>query len=542
MPSEEQKNDTSSQKDSNYKNTEQNKLENDEDQNKEKKNEPESLEVKSEIRYKETPYRWFVMISYFTLTFANGLQWVTFSSCSDSFSSNYEMDSWKVNMFSLIYMMIYPFVCIPEGWLVDSYSTRLGLIISSACTLGGSAFKLLINKSVAWAFVGQFFAGLFQPAILNSPGKIAANWFREDVRTVITTICCLSDTIGILVGFVYHLPFLDTDKTGDDYKSDFFNYMLAEFILCAIFCLPMFFVTKNKPEIPPSPSQETIQSPPLLESLKLLFTNKRFIYLLCSTFFVVGYYDVYGTIINSYFALYNITDSECSYIYFTSSIIGLISSLVISKILDKTKKFKLTMIILGFCGTVFQAIFTLLLELTVNHKNMNQFAVGMVMYSLVNAILVPFYTCGMNYACEITYPVGESINGGIMMSASQISGIAGTFLCDWLINTYSLKYLTNVVLLGFFVCACIFVLLFDEKLDREEIEKAGREAEKNAKKLSEGENTKKNENEDIKKEDENKENIDNIQKIQVVPHSTDRQLTNEELNNNNVAVNLLRAN
>ena len=526
MPSEEQKNDTSSQKDSNYKNTEQNKLENDEDQNKEKKNEPESLEVKSEIRYKETPYRWFVMISYFTLTFANGLQWVTFSSCSDSFSTNYEMDSWKVNMFSLIYMIIYPFVCIPEGWLVDSYSTRLGLIISSACTLGGSAFKLLINKSVAWAFVGQFFAGLFQPAILNSPGKIAANWFREDVRTVITTICCLSDTIGILVGFVYHLPFLDTDKTGDDYKSDFFNYMLAEFILCAVFCLPMFFVTKNKPEIPPSPSQETIQSPPLLESLKLLFTNKRFIYLLLSTFFVVGYYDVYGTIINSYFALYNISDSECSYIYFTSSVVGLISSLIISKILDKTKKFKLTMIILGISGTIFQAIFTLLLELTVTHKKMNQFAIGMVMYSLVMVIVVPFYTCGMNYACEITYPVGESINGGIMMSASQISGIAGTFLCDWLINTYSLKYLTNIVLLGFFVFACVFVMLFDEKLDREEIEKAGREAEKKVKKLSEG------------------ENLENVKKIEISPLTSDKQLTNEEQNNNNnnVAVNLLRAN
>ena len=280
MPNEDQKNDTSSQKENNT-TPEQNNLENNGEQNKEKNNEPESLEVKEEIRYKETSYRWFVMVSYFTLTFANGLQWVTFSSCADSFSTNYDMDSWKVNMFSLIYMIIYPFVCIPEGWLVDSYSTRLGLIISSACTLAASAFKLLINKSVAWAFVGQFFAGLFQPAILNSPGKIAANWFREDVRTVITTICCLSDTIGILVGFVYHLPFLDTDKTGDDYKSDFFNYMLAEFILCAVFCLPMFFVTKNKPEIPPSPSQETIQSPPLLESLKLKIYISFIIYFFC---------------------------------------------------------------------------------------------------------------------------------------------------------------------------------------------------------------------------------------------------------------------
>jgi FLVCR family feline leukemia virus subgroup C receptor-related protein len=537
MPNENQNNDTSSQKESNAKNTQLNT-----EPEKEKKESSEVVEYKYETKYKETPYRWFVMVAYFTLTFANGLQWVTFSSCADSFSTNYDMESWKVNMFSLIYMIIYPFVCIPEGWLVDSYSTRLGLIISSACTLAASAFKLLINKSVAWAFVGQFFAGLFQPAILNSPGKIAANWFREDVRTVITTICCLSDTIGILVGFVYHLPFLDTDKTGDDYKKDFFNYMLAEFILCAIFCLPMFFVTKNKPDIPPSPSQQTIQSPPLVPSLKLLFTNKRFIYLLCSTFFVVGYYDVYGTVINSYFALYDISDSECSYIYFTSSIIGLISSLIISKVLDKTKKFKLTMIILGVTGTVFQAIFTLLLELSTKHKSINEFAVGMVMYSLVMAIVIPFYTCGMNYACEITYPVGESINGGIMMSASQISGIAGTFLCDWLINDYPGKtYLTNIIMLLFFVFACVFIFLFDEKLDREEIEKAGREAEKNANKQAEIETQKENNNEEDKEKNE-----ENAQTLQISPVQTERQLVindnKENEQNNNIATNLLKAN
>ena len=176
--------------------------------------------------YGETPYRWYVMVSYFLLTFANGLQWVTFSACADNFSEAYDMPSWKVNMFSLMYMIIYPFVCIPEGWLVDSYSTRLGLIISAACTLGGAAMKLLVNKSMACAFIGQFLAGLFQPAILNSPGKIAANWFREDIRTLIYTICCLSDTIGIFVGFLFHVPIIDDKAEGQDFKDDFFKYVL----------------------------------------------------------------------------------------------------------------------------------------------------------------------------------------------------------------------------------------------------------------------------------------------------------------------------
>jgi hypothetical protein len=200
------------------------------------------------------------------------------------------------------------------------------------------------------------------------------------------------------------------------------------------------------------------------------------------------------------------------------------------------------MIILGVTGTIFQAIFTLLLELSTKHKSINQFAVGMVMYSLVTAIVIPFYTCGMNYACEITYPVGESINGGIMMSASQLSGIGGTFLCDWLINDYPSKsYLTNIIMLLFFIFACVFIFLFDEKLDREEIEKAGREAEKNENKKAEIENVQKeNNNEEDKEKNENGENV---QKIQISPVQTERPLViKENEQNNNIATNLLKAN
>lgn len=441
----------------------------------------EVANVNDNKTYGEVPYRWFVMVAYCLCVFANGFQWVTFSAIATQFETEYNEPTWRVNMFSLVYMIIYPFVCIPQGWLVDDYSTRLGIIIASACTLVGAGLKLLINKdsSLAACFVGQCLAGLFQPALLNSPGKIAANWFREDIRTVICTICCLADTVGIFVGFLWNLMFIHEDSTGDKFKDEVFNYMLSEFILNVVFCLPAFFIFKDKPEIPPSPSQavDNTQKPGLLESLKMLFTNKRFDYLLISTLFVVGYYDVMGTIINSLYDMYGITGQQSSVIYAVSSVVGMVSSLVISWLLDKYKKFKLFMIGMCIIGTIFQAVFTFLLELSLDH-NLSKYAIGLVMYSLVNAIVVPFYTAGMNYACEITYPVGESINGGIMMTMSQLSGIGGTFLCDHFINNYKeQRWISNVILLGFFVIACIFVFLFDEKLDRNEVDAAGRAGE-----------------------------------------------------------------
>lgn len=112
------------------------------------------------------------------MTFANGLQWVTFSSCFTNFGITYNLPNWKVNMFSLIFMIIYPIVCVPQGYLVDNYSTRLGLMIAAGCTLLGGGLKLLVNHNMTICFMGQFLTGFFQPAILNTPGKIAAKWFK----------------------------------------------------------------------------------------------------------------------------------------------------------------------------------------------------------------------------------------------------------------------------------------------------------------------------------------------------------------------------
>lgn len=447
----------------------------------------EELNLQNIEIYGEENYRWFILISYCLCVFGNGMQWVTFSAIATQFGEEYNISSWKVNMFSLIYMIIYPFVTIPQSWLIDNYSFRLGMMIASTCTILGAGLKLFVNhdKSLTCCFIAQFLDGFFQPAMLNSPGKLAADWFNENVRTLICTIGCLADVVGILVGFSWNLAFIHENSRGEKFKKEVFNYFLSEFVLNVVFCLPVFFIKKNCPDIPSSPSQHKdirIRNT-LCTSLKNLFTNKRFIYLLISTFFVVGYYDVMGTVVNSLFLMYGITAKESSTITVISSIIGVLISIIISVLLDKNKKFYIYMIYLCIIGAICQALFTLLLELAL-HYELNKYFIGLIMYNLVNAIVISFYTIGMNYACEITYPDGESLNGGLMMTMSQISGIGGTFLCDHFINNYKDKrWITNVILLGFFVGACIFVLFFDSKLERNEIDIDGRKLEKEQLKL-----------------------------------------------------------
>ena len=459
------------------------------------KEEDPNKKGEKKLLYDEHSDRWFVLASYCLCIFSSGFQFVTFIPISNEFSIHYDTPMWKINMFALINMIVYPFLFIPEGWFIDFKGIKLGLNISSAFILAGSFLNIFVNKdkSLSTCYVGQILSALVRPALLNSPGKIAAKWFNENKRTVICSIGCLSDISGILVGFLWSLAYIKEGDSKEDFEEHMFRYMLSKFILIIIFCIPGLFVEKDNPDIPPSPSQskENLKKHDFTTSLKMLLSNIKFIFLLIATFFFVGYYYSLATSINNLLELYGITRKQSTYIFGLSSCIGIISSVTISFILDKFKKFKLYMSILCILGIVFQIFLTFLLELS-RTKGLNGYAIGMVFYSLINATVIPFYTVGMNYACEITYPVGESINGGFMMVMTQLFGIIGTFLFDHLIkNNKEKPWISNLISLIFFVISTVFTFLFDKKLKRSEIDIEGRlkeEADEKGSKKSEEDN------------------------------------------------------
>ena len=96
------------------------------------------------------------------------------------------------------------------------------------------------------------------------------------------------------------------------------------------------------------------------------------------------------TIINSLLDLYGITGKQSLVFYAVSNIVGMIVSLIISYLLDKYKKSKLFMVVLSLSGTIFQALFTLLLEL-IELKGLNAYAIGIVVYSIINMVVVTFF-------------------------------------------------------------------------------------------------------------------------------------------------------
>ena len=434
------------------------------------------------IEYEESPERWYNLVSLCFCLLANGFQWLIFSQISREFSYYYEKSLWKVNIIPVIYFIIYPLVCIPEGWLIEKYNIKKCLKIASGTILIGSLLKIFTNldKSLSVCYIGHIFAGSFRPLLLNSPGKIATNWFKEDKRIIICSIGYLCDVFGILAGYIFNLMYFKENQDKEVFRDKMYQYTLSEFLICFLLSIPGFFIEKNLPDKPCSPSQYKYnwKKLTLIENLKLLFTNCQFIILLIPIFFIVGYFYIMGTEFNELMYIYGITKDECNIIYSVSIIVGIVSSLIFSFFLNKYWKYKLFMIILCILAIIFQLFLTFLLEVA-KSKDLNAFAISLIFNILINAAVIPLYVILMNYACEITYTIPESITGGITMSMAHLCGIFGTYLFDHFINHYNDKlWISNVVILIFFAVSFVFILFLKEQLFRYQTDKEGRLKEK----------------------------------------------------------------
>jgi len=155
-----------------------------------------------------------------------------------------------------------------------------------------------------------------------------------------------------------------------------------------------------------------------MESCKLLIKNKNFLKILCVVACILGFFNLYGTILNELLTRYKYTEQDTSLIGSAANLIALFGVFGISILIDKYKKYKLSFIILNILALLSHLFFCLELELM--EKN---FILVLIVWSFTSCASLPIYTCSMDYVCEITYPVGETISGGILMAATQFSGI-----------------------------------------------------------------------------------------------------------------------
>jgi len=147
-----------------------------------------------------------------------------------------------------------------------------GLRFASLLIILGAFIKIFLNTHIAFAFIGQILASSLQPAILNSPAKIAATWFDEKSRVIVTSVCCISNTIGVMMGFIIHTFNIDENTVNPKiFKRDFRTYIIIEAGITFIAGLLFIIFIREKPEHPPSLSKKSEnRNQSFLEGIKKL--------------------------------------------------------------------------------------------------------------------------------------------------------------------------------------------------------------------------------------------------------------------------------
>ena len=150
--------------------------------------------------------------------------------------------------------------------------------------------------------------------------------------------------------------------------------------------------------------------------------NGSFIKLSIATTFTLGFFNIYIVIVNEYFSYYGLKQKEITIISAISYSSGVIGSVFLSIVADRTKKYKLILIVLNIVLLLNHFVMTILMEFVQGHNF--YFILVLIVYGITGFSLLSLITISVDLACEITFPIGESLSVGFMISCSRVLGFA----------------------------------------------------------------------------------------------------------------------
>ena len=328
-------------------------------------------------------------------------------------------------------MIIYLPVVFPCNYIVDTYGLRVGvlstkILIGATLTTLGSWVRVGAYNNFWCILLGYTLAGIGQPFLLNSPGKLAATWFRPEMvrdtqRTIATTIGAMANVIGMSIGFVFPAVLVHSSS-----RRQIFNLMLVEAILCSAVFLAVLLGFSEKPGVLPSKSAGQPREA-FRPALKAVFRNKAYLLLLLAFSMVSAAQYLVATLISIISEPYGFSSLDSSIFGGLFFVVGLVGAGVFGTIVASVKKYKLICIIecVGALGSLLFFVFTLPLRLM---------AVSCIAVGMLGFMLNPIIPISYELAIEITYPIGEAMTGGILNCGGQVLGIVGIGLSYGLQN------------------------------------------------------------------------------------------------------------
>ncbi|RIB02735.1 major facilitator superfamily domain-containing protein [Gigaspora rosea] len=247
----------------------------------------------------------------------------------------------SINSLSSIYLLLYPILFIPSIKFFNTYGIKFGVIFGAFLNSLGALLRFLgsLKRSYIgfWIlFLGQTIAALAQLFMLCVPPKLANIWFSQfGQQNFATSVGITANSAGVAIGFILS-PWMIKEKTAN---HDIPNYLLLQFIVCAMIYLFLIFTFKS------SPDKRTNRTMPLSTTnlnISDYFSDKMFMILTISFGIVTGGEYALSTLLSQMIlpVFEKFDESTIGLLGFFFVIAGMVGSLVIGIYLDHTLAYK----------------------------------------------------------------------------------------------------------------------------------------------------------------------------------------------------------
>ena len=221
--------------------------------------------------------------------------------------------------------------------------------------------------------------------------------------------------------------FVSPSDTKDEFKTHIFQSLLLQAIaglVCQILCI---FLLKHKPPTPPSPSAGQTSEMKFGPSIRALFTNKDLVCLIFVFGLVQGSFNTYGTLVDFLSSSYGYTSDNSSLFGALFVVGGIVGAAAIGIFVEKTLRYKMAVWFICISST----LLNIGCKFVMPKGNILS---SSILFFFVGFSMVPILAVSFDFGVELTYPIGESMSTGVLLSASQIVGVIQISICSYLID------------------------------------------------------------------------------------------------------------
>ncbi|KAI4717757.1 MFS general substrate transporter [Aureobasidium sp. EXF-10727] len=408
------------------------------------------------VQYKVYRRRWFGLSVLVLLNIIVSWDWLTFAAVSSTAAQFYQVSESAINWLSTGFLFAFiaasPYASTHCSQTVTNISrfTIWALHKGPKVSIVVSALLLFVGNWIRYAgtragphghfpvvILGQIIIGFAQPFVLAAPTRYSDLWFPETGwygRVSATATASLANPLGGALGQLIG-PFWAT------HPAEVPTMVLYTAIVSCVACLPSFFIP-SRPPTPPSHSAD-LQKLDITRSLKLLKTNKAFFLVLVAFGVYTGCFNAVSSLINQILEPYDFTETDAGIAGAILIFVGLGASAIVSPLVDRTKRYLLTITILVPLIAVGYVLLVFMPE--------TRTVVGpYITFAILGAASFSLLPCALEYLVEITYPASPEVSSTICWAGGQLFGAIFIIVMD------ALKGLLSTQPEGSMKCALIF--------------------------------------------------------------------------------------